>query len=289
MVTLISLIGEQPIPNLLPIIYLKPEENVLLYSNKTENAAKRLEKLIQVKNKVPIDPYDIDKIMSAVNSKIDKNAKWIFNITGGTKVMSVALFKIALDKKVDFVYLQSEGNQSLLFKYSFHNSNIIVIQETMPELINVDTYLKAHIFDYQIDNRITKGTQFENLIAEVLSNNHFEVVQNVRPKGEGSQLEIDLVFRLKGTNNVAIAEIKTGVEGPKKGIDQLALAAQREYLGIYTKRFLITSSEQLKRIKDLASAHGIIVVDGININKQNNTLTEESKQKLINRIKEKLT
>lgn len=288
---LVNLIGEQPIPNLLLIKYLKPTENLLLYSDTTENTAKRLERLVECK-KIKIEPYDIDEIIKKIYPHLEVNQELIFNITGGTKIMSVALFKIALDKKANFVYLQSEGNKSLIYKYAFHNSNIIVSTEDLPELINIDTYLKAHINDYYIDNNITSGSDFENSVANALKENNFEILQNIRPKGEGNQLEIDLVLRIKGTNNVAIAEIKTGdeeEEGPKKGIEQLALAGQREYLGIYTKRFLITQRILSKQIKELALAHKIIIIDDLQYDFRRKVISEESKRKLIERITEKLT
>jgi hypothetical protein len=43
---LISLIGEQPIPNLLPLRHQPPEVAVLVYSDFTEKAAHRLAKLL---------------------------------------------------------------------------------------------------------------------------------------------------------------------------------------------------------------------------------------------------
>lgn len=289
---LINLIGEQPVPNLLVIKHMQPADNILLYSDTTEKTAKRLERLVQVKKKIKTDPYDIDQILHETISLLESDNKLVFNITGGTKIMSAALFKIASEKKADFVYLQSEGNQSLLFTYTFQDRNIVVSKEYLPELIDIDTYLKAHINDYYIDNRKTSGSDFENSVANVLHENDFEILQNVRPKGEGNQLEIDLVLRVKGTNNVAIAEIKTGderEEGPKKGIEQLALAGQREYLGIYTKRFLITQRKLTLQIKELAIAHGIIIIDDLKYDYRSKKIADESKKNIIHRIKEKLT
>lgn len=292
MKTLISLIGEQPIPNLLPILFLKPEKNVLLYSDLTESAAKKLEKLLTNSDKAKVDAYDIDSIKNFVLNKIQNTDDIIFNITGGTKLMSLALFQLALGKKNKFVYFQSEENQSILFDYKVEGGNIICNRVILPELINNELYLKAHLFDYTLaKTEKGSGSDFENLICDSLKSNGFEVLQNIKPVGEGNQLEIDAVIRFKGSNNVGIAEIKVGDvsgEGPKKGIDQLALASQREYLGIYTKRFLITSRVQQKHIKELAKAHKINIIDGIEIERKRNSLSKDSEQKLIDRIKEKL-
>lgn len=292
MKTLVSLIGEQPIPNLLPILYLKPEKNIILYSSTTEKAARKIEKLISNVEKIEIEPYDYQKITNDVERKLNFQERQVmFNLTGGTKIMSLALFKVALERKIDFFYFQSEGNKSLLYHYKFQNDEIFHEKIELPELITIDYYLKAHLFDYVIDNNITSGSYFEKQIFKVLEDNSFEILSNIRPKGEGNQLEIDLVIKLKGTNNVAIAEIKVGderEEGPKKGIDQLALACQREYLGTYTKRFLITSRELSKQIKELAKAHGINIIDGLEVDKNGNKLLEQSKHKLIDRLREKL-
>ncbi len=295
MKTLISLIGEQPIPNLLPVLHLKPEQNILFYSDLTDTAARKLQKLLNIpdKDKVKIDAYDIDTTRNKVLSKIDDTNDTTLNITGGTKLMSLALFQAALEKKIKFVYLQSEENQNILFNYDINENGITCNKTVLPELISVDLYLKAHLFEYS-NLSVEKGSgyDFENLICKTLRENDFEVIQNIKPKGEGNKLEIDAVIRRKGTNNVGICEIKTGdakEEGPKKGIDQLGLASQREYLGTYTKRFLITSRMLSKEIKELAKAHKVIIIDGIEQKRNNNELTNESIFKLVQRIKEKLS
>ena len=60
---LISLIGEQPVPNLLPIRYEKPQEVVLAYTDLTEKVFQRLKKLLEpdilVHPLEKADPYDI--------------------------------------------------------------------------------------------------------------------------------------------------------------------------------------------------------------------------------------
>lgn len=292
MKTLISLIGEQPMPNLLPILFFKPDKNILLYSDLTESGARKLEKLLSNSDKAKVDAYDIDSIKKQVLVKIQDSDDFIFNITGGTKLMSLALFQVALERKIKFIYFQSEENQSVIFDYNVTENGLSYNKITLSELLNNELYLKAHLFDFTVTKtEKSSGADFENLICQTLKTNGFEVLQNIKPVGEGNQLEIDAVLRLKGSNNVGIAEIKVGDaagEGPKKGIDQLALASQREYLGTYTKRFLITSRELQKPIKDLAKAHKINIIDGIETERQRNSLTRLSEQKLIDRIKEKL-
>lgn len=289
---LINLIGEQPIPNLIPILYFKPDRVINIFSNTTESVRRKIELIYPNSEPLNVDAYNFNEIKERIKGKIQGiSDSFLFNITGATKIMSLALYEVAKENKSDFIYLQSEGNQSIIYKYSFNNFDIISERIIVPELIDIDLYLKAHLIDYQIFPQNEVGTNLENAIANALIRNNFEVLQNVKPVGEGNQLEIDLVFRIKNTNNVALAEIKTGdarEEGPKRGIDQLALASQREYLGTYAKRFLITSRQLSKQLRELALAHKINIIDNIELDRNRLKLTEDSEQRLIKTLLEKL-
>jgi len=289
---LINLIGEQPIPNLIPILYFKPDRVINIFSNTTESVRRKIELIYPNSEPLNVDAYNFNEIKERIKGKIQGiSDSFLFNITGATKIMSLALYEVAKENKSDFIYLQSEGNQSIIYKYSFNNFGIISERIIVPELIDIDLYLKAHLIDYQIFPQNEVGTNLENAIANALIRNNFEVLQNVKPVGEGNQLEIDLVFRLINTNNVALAEIKTGdarEEGPKRGIDQLALASQREYLGTYAKRFLITSRQLSKQLRELALAHKINIIDNIELDRNRLKLTEDSEKRLIITLLEKL-
>jgi len=290
---LINLIGEQPIPNLLPILFLKPDKTLFLYTTTTEKRAKSLNEIIPNSFIKEIDPYDFNYNLELLSNEFNEEDTFICNVTGGTKIMSQSLFQLALAYKSEIVYLQSEGNQSVLFKYVVNQENNLSMEKVvLPELINAADYIKAHIpFFDTIPTPNDSGGKYEKAVTDVLKESGFEVINGVKPRGEGNQLEIDAVIRLKGTNNTAIAEIKIGdaeMRNPKKGIDQLGLAGQREYLGTYTKRFLITERRLTKQIKELAKAHNIIVIDEIEQEHRSNNLKTSAKQKLIERLSEKL-
>lgn len=301
MKTLINLIGVQPIPNILPPLYLKSQKNILLYTDTTEKAANRIKKILSDCELKKIDPYDLTMAINAIKSVINPDEETIFNLTGATKIMSVAAYEVAKENKSKFVYLQSEGRRSLLYTYSPDSSDYKKpSEEEIPELVDCDLYLRAHLPDYYVtgysaepnSKRLTSGGEFEKAICEALDSKKFEFLSGIRPKGVGNQIEIDLIIRLKGTNNVGIAEIKLGdkkEEGPKKGLDQLVMAAESESLGTYTSRFLITQSNLSRQIKELASAHRICIIDDLQNEFRNKTLTSESVSKLNDRIKEKLS
>ena len=123
---MLSLIGEQPIPNLLPLRHQPPEVAVLVYSDFTEKAARRLGKLLPQGCQVeycPVSAYDIaaakQELLGLVAAKGWAPASLLFNLTGGTKPMSLAAYLAAAELRAPFLYLQSEGKQTRLYRYEF--------------------------------------------------------------------------------------------------------------------------------------------------------------------------
>jgi hypothetical protein len=292
---LINLIGEQPIPNLLPILHLKPEKTIVLYSEKTAKVARRLKNIVKNCERFEVDAYSPNSIDNILDKIVNETDEFIFNITGGTKLMSVALFNFGMKFNSQIIYLKSEGKKNLIYYLKTDSKgNISYQSEELPELIDVDTYLKAHLRNYLIvppRKAGEFGIRYENAVVDVLESNNFEVIRNVKPMGEGQQVEIDAVFRPIGTNNVGIAEIKVGdykMERPKKGIDQLSTAGSREYLGIYTKKFLITKRKLFGNLKKAAEVHGIVVIDGIRMNSKYEII-DADKKKLVEQLLTHLT
>ncbi len=286
---LINLIGEQPIPNLLPILHFKPDKTIVLHTQKTKSVANRLKKIVKNITFVQTEPYNFSNNLKKLKSVYQNNEEYIFNITGGTKIMSVALFQFALETNSKVVYLDSQNNINRLI-YIVEKNEVSNKIEYIEDMISVDTYLKAHLNEYYIsehENQNLYGIKYENAIIEILSTNGFEVLQNIKPKGEGNQLEIDAVIKKTGTNNFAVVEIKSGKEeeNTKRGIDQLSTAGSREYLGTYTKRILIARLNINESLKKLANKHSIIVIDGILFNHLEQ-ISEVSKQILINKMNE---
>lgn len=299
--TLINLIGEQPIPNLLAIKYIKAEKNILLLTDTTKKAAERIKQLCPESELHIVEPYNIDSAVESIEKIVKINDENIFNITGGTKTMSIAAYNVAVKLKSKFIYLQSErekdqNNKNVLYVYNYNiNGKLEVTKEDLPELINLDEYLKAHFFKYEVEGYhkengiLSEGGMFEKAVDEAISKKEFETIAGVRPTIVSKQIEIDLAVRLKGTNNIGILEIKTGsYEGPKKGLDQLETAAKREYAGIYTTKFLVTESELPQKIKNLADEHHIQYIDKLGFDRKTGKLTLDAKNKLTEKLKAKL-
>lgn len=283
---MIALIGEQQIPNLLPIRHEKPERVVLVYTDRTEKGFERLKGLLGDAHVDPLkvkSPYDINAIQQDLRGFINvggfDSSQIIFNLTGGTKPMAFAAYRLAEELSSPFLYLQSEGGKSLVYRYEFSGSGPkLVKQDVIPTLLTIDDYLKAHLGSYE---KASKQEPFEELVHGAICDS---VNESTRSITHGS-LEIDLVIRCG--NQVGIAEIKSGKKGLKKeGIDQLNTAGEQRYLGTYTRKFLIVNRKVGSQNRKLAEAHRIRVIELCSA--EGGTLSLEDKGELVRTIRKDL-
>lgn len=301
-IRMIILVGEQPIPNLLTVLHTKPEAMLLVQTKFTEPTGERLkfrleQDGLEVQMLTIRDPYDIPSIRQKIQEKLNHLA-WsyqtlLFNVTGGTKPMSIGAYQLAQQNDCPILYLQSEGQQTRMRRYKLVAGQIIPDgNEILPTLITIDDYLRVYLpgysqtgFSKDRHNKIDAGGRFEKIVYETLKPHVDEIMAGVRPEGVKDQIEIDLVIR-KG-NQVGIAEIKTG-GADKRGLDQLSTAGGRAYLGIYNAKFWIIGTRNLRsELRALANARNVNVIhlpgynDGRKLNQKESNL-------LVNSVLEKL-
>ena len=296
---LISLIGEQPIPNLLPIRYLNPARNLLVYTSKTKERARLLRRLIggheDLRDDLLVDAYDFPKILARLQERLANEETVQFNLTGGTKMMALAAYALAVQKKAEFMYVESEKHNSLLYRYQFQNG-LPQLRESpaMPTLITAGEYLKAHLPGFEergfsTDERgnLSEGGLFEKAVYGALKQYGFDVLAGVRPAGVEDQIEIDLVFRIE--NQVGIAEVKLGGgDSGKRGLDQLKMAGEQAYLGTYTAQFMIVAAPRLYgRAQGLAARRGVTVIT-LPEYQHGKPLPPVAAQRLVNQIYQRL-
>jgi hypothetical protein len=296
MTTMVALVGEQPMPVLLPALHLKPSEIILVHTAETEKVAKRLQPMIAPSKCLKVDPYKLTATSNKIEEVLTNKEKIIVNLTGGTKLMTIAAFALLEGTKGEFVYLQTESSKPVLKRYC-SNEGVweLVKEDVLPELITAKDYLDAHLPGFRSEGfskddrgQLNIGGKFEKAVCDVLVKAGFEVLAGIRPNGVGDQIEIDLVIR--SANRVGIAEIKLGDkqgEAPKKGIDQLSTAGGREYLGTYTNKFLILARPLNKALRELATIQKVTVIDGINY-LEDKPLSTRDTDNLIRTIKTRL-
>ncbi len=290
MKTMILLVGEQPVPNLLPVHRIRPDAVVLVYTPLTKQRAQNLKKVIAVDQcyMCEVDPYTVPITQKQLEQFLQEKCSdhtLVFNVTGGTKPMAFAAFSIAQKHNAPLVYLQTQEEQSLLYEYEVDNCSLRLKAGTpisLPPSVTIKDYLTLYLGDYQVAGF---ENEFEKAVYNALQPYVDEILAGVR---KGGALQIDLVIRCG--NRVGIAEVKTGGKaGKKEGIDQLNTAGGREFLGIYTKKFLIVDRpwDTLSNLRELAEARSITVVEVPSYGKRKE-ISEEDQRVLVERIQQVL-
>lgn len=281
MTTMILLMGEQPAANLLPVRHLKPETVLLVYSERTKAQADRLGKVLTGVSITPliVDPYLIDRIAAEIRSALSAHqsdaSDLLFNLTGGTKPMSLAAYDVAQELGAPFLYFQTEGSRSRIYRYGFDAQRRALLESTddIAESVTLDEYLRLYLDDYEA----TQWREpFEQAVGNALEEADYEVMYSVYPKHEPAR-EIDLVFR--DGNQIGIVEVKR--QANKKAIDQLVAASGQRYLGTYVKRFVVSAQPLDKNNADLAKAHNVTPIELPDYEPGQVTLSAESKEKLL--------
>lgn len=278
MTTMIALVGEQPLPNFLPARHYHPD-NILLVYTKTIPRVYDIYRYLQEKLQMEgvrvyglqTDPYDILKIAEKLNDKLN----WIktqtpmptpfeFNLTGGTKPMSLAAYQVAAQLKATIMYLQSENGQSVVDHYSWQDHQLVLQKEAdkITKHINLRDMLELHLGPRQdttgterwvekvpTTDNVTYGHAFEQAIAQVLGDNGYEVTYAVKDKRK--QIDIDVMIRYQ--NQIGIIEAKTVKDGKNadmKGF--LQLNTNMRYLrGTYVKPFSVIAGSLGDSLKNL--------------------------------------
>ncbi len=300
MTIMVSLVGEQPIPNLLPVRHLQPEQVILVHTDFTKKTAERLCQLI--KNKVTVtlllvDAYDINQ----TQSKILEAARpfspddILINFTGGTKMMSLAAYQVAFELNAPIFYVQSQKKEkekthkTLLYLYALENGSYSLQKtEDIPPLITISDYLEAYLDEHHVSGTATSGGHgqlFEEAVYDALEPAVDEIIAGVKMRNT-----IDIDFVVRCGNRVGIIETKATLKKPKGGIDQLNTAGGRDYLGIYTQKFFVcdqTWGENLADLKQIATDRKICIIELPSFH-QNDALSEEDTHKLQSRIRSAL-
>ncbi len=294
MKTMIALVGEQPLSNLLPIRHISPQKVMLLYTTLTEAQAKRLQKILGKQHTVQIlevNPYDVVQAQGVLTSSIGSSGdeQLIFNITGGTKTMMIAAYEVARQHSAEMVYLQTEGKSSKLYQYQWNTTNELTLSSevSLAVTINAEEFLYLQTGKECTSGGYTKeplGAKFEQAVHHAIQTAFDEVLTSVKILGA---LEVDFVIR-QG-NRFGIIEAKVG-KADKTAIGQLTTAGNPEYLGRYTKRFLVMGRawDTSSNLQELAEAHGIEVIALTSYNPASGQISEADAANLVHRIKERI-
>jgi hypothetical protein len=270
---LIELVDEQPLPNLISIRAIKPDEVLFVDSKNTQDVTKHLRRLLREEIKIHVltvrDPFDPTDIFWKLKEKTDSlgwtGGNIIYNISGGRRTKAFAAYELAKLHHSILADMERVRSQYRLRLYRFEDGRPMLKQDIkLSGLITIADYLNAHLPGFDVDGfsqddrgRIDDGGKFEQAVHRVLEPHVDEIISGVRPAGVAHQIEIDLIVR--HGNAIGLIEAKTGVN--KAGIDQLDTAGNPLYLGRYATKFLITGRYLPRAHKVLANAQNIHVIE----------------------------
>jgi hypothetical protein len=288
MTTMIALIGEQPLPNFLPIRYYRPDDVLLVYTGRTRQKCEFLQATIQDEVRVSgleVDPYDISAVAAALDKEINRLApeSLLFNLTGGTKTMSLGAYQVAEHLAAPMIYLQSEGKNTRICQYQWDHSQLLATKkELLPECITLHDIFDLHLGPgnwLEKGSSRDEGSPFEETLAATLREPGYEVMLGV--KALSGQLDIDVAVR--AGNQYGILEAKMGKNGRKiDGIKQLNNAVR--HLGTYSQTFYVIAAPPQSAHTLLTDASNIQVISLPSYDPATHVLSPLDKAELLERV-----
>lgn len=109
----ITLVGGQVYPAYLGILLEKPDKVILVHSDKTSQEAQRIKEIVPIPTTLremsPVDE-DIFRQTAAIEAQIESDYAVSINLTGGTKLWSIAFYDAFRDRKnVRLIYIDQNS------------------------------------------------------------------------------------------------------------------------------------------------------------------------------------
>ncbi len=233
---LVSLISAQTIPNLQLIKEKQSEVDAYIFlTTKTmekknvsawlRNAANIDESILQI---IEINPFSFEDIESKLlKVDLDESNKYILNITGGTKLMSIATYEFFKDLLCE-VYYVTGYNKEFIKVHPGRKKPLLRFKES----IELKEYLKAYGFEVQGDN-LSKPYLSEDYAYHFmelfpnLDEHDLSIIDRLRSERSKTNIDISSISGL--------SEFLSKIEYPKEKIKRLT---DKQKITKYDARYL---------------------------------------------------
>lgn len=287
---LVQLVGEQPLPNLIPARYINPKRVLLVHTERTKDVSQRLSQLLTSCTTLECEAYNLEETTSKLAEAIreEPSSGVLFNLTGGTKLMSLAAYRVAQDCKAPFAYFISEGGRSALQIYKWRKDSHYLEREAEiggEVSISLEDFLDAHFGKrkWRAEGPSkSEGGKFEAAVAQAIQAcPNLEMLQGVRAlEATPNRPQVDIDILVKYRNLFVMLECKTG-EKVRTLDAQKQLCLVRPLLSPYTKRLVVLSGAPNPDHEEVYKATGTQYVVLDSYSNSSKSLSEEDKQKLI--------
>jgi hypothetical protein len=278
---LLSLIGEQPIPNLLPL-WQFPEYSATQFAATrttlpmahTLAAAVRRDaqlKKVDVLEPLLLEAYDIaqarDVLTAALVTHRAQGREVCLNLTGGTKLMSLAALQAAFGSGIRLLYISSEQNQVIMLASDGSER----ARQPIQVRISAEQYLAAHGLEVEPAGRrpseLKDGSWLEEIVARrALESGSFDDVRRnvfIRKHSERGLVENELDVVVTRNGRLAVCSCKSGRKITKEQLYELTSLSRREAAGIYCGKVLVTDLAELSQaLRERARSMGVHLVYG---------------------------
>lgn len=286
---LLSLVGEQPIPNLIPLWQAPQQYSAARFAatSETREIAKNLAKTIRndplLSHITPhpvleLDAYDINttrsRLAKALAAYQENNSSVCLNLTGGTKIMSLAALLAAFGTGVPLLYVSTQNNSIIYYQSDGNETH----RQEISIKIDVKQYLNAHNLEVSshpnfIPNAAKplvhppkEGDDLEKKVFQLArdSGKFDDVQRNLfirrRIKQNWVRNELDIVVTRNG--RLAVCSCKSG-DIIKEDIYELASLSRREAAGIYCSKVLVCGRKEIpEALRDRARDNQVRLVYG---------------------------
>ena len=286
---LISLVGEQPIPNLLPLWQDDHFSQVIFCASETTYpVAQVMEQVIaqdpglqhiQLLAPFEVPAYDLPQAVSRITYQAEqikqRSDGLMINLTGGTKLMSMAAMLAARQVNVPFIYVSTEEGVII----TFDKDGIPIQRQPISVTISAAQYLRAHGLEVSDNQAFNPDGPYSNIappkegdwLEETLRkqlavSGLFDDVQRgmfIRREEKGGWVnnELDVVATRNG--RLAVCSCKSGENITNDHLYELSSLSRRESAGIYCVKVLVLARETVTTaFQQRAKASGILLITG---------------------------
>jgi len=284
---LLSFLGEQPMPVLLPLWASKSyDATCLVPTEKTEDLARSLSifirrdrdlSRIKVLPYFKIAAYDLERAEMTIRKQVNQlmntySGKVCINLTGGTKIMSMAGMLAAFEMGCSMIYLSTEKNKTITIApgKTVSDSSPLFVS------ISIDQYLSAYGIESSLDHSFAdpesptlhppkEGDDLEEFVFQkAVASGYFDDVKKglfIRKKtfhGESIINELDVIVIRNG--RLAVCSCKSGKYN-KEYLAELEAVTAREKFGIYCGKVFASNENEFSdyRINEFRMNHVSLV------------------------------
>lgn len=164
----ITLLGSQPLPLYYVIKEYNPELVHLICTEQNKNIAQRIRQLLlptvecQTYQVLAYSPKEVIQVCEEIHYRYSKD-EFLYNLTGGTKIMSFAAYSVAMKYNAQLIYT-TQSNEMIDMR--FFNSSFMQCQVTNEEIFalqgqELDSYELLNEVDAE---RVSKALQIKQFI-----------------------------------------------------------------------------------------------------------------------------